>query len=129
MKTYMADTHSLLWLFARPQRLGENAMSAFRAVAANEAELLVPVIVVAELIFAVEKKFKGDLGILLERLEATPNVRFLELTFETVKALRRLDTIPEMHDRIIVAQAIEHGVPLITRDETITTSGLVEIVW
>jgi PIN domain nuclease of toxin-antitoxin system len=34
-----------------------------------------------------------------------------------------------MHDRLIVAEAIARGLPLITRDQTITASGLVKTVW
>ena len=43
--------------------------------------------------------------------------------------LRNLTAIPEMHDRIIVAAAIEYGAALITFDRTITESGLVKVIW
>ncbi len=34
-----------------------------------------------------------------------------------------------MHDRVIVAEALARGATLITRDEAITASGLVPVVW
>jgi PIN domain nuclease of toxin-antitoxin system len=43
--------------------------------------------------------------------------------------MRNLTAIPEMHDRIIVAAAIEHEATLITFDKTIRESGLVDVVW
>jgi PIN domain nuclease of toxin-antitoxin system len=43
--------------------------------------------------------------------------------------LRDLTAIPEMHDRMIVAMAIEYQATLITVDESITTSGLVNVIW
>jgi predicted nucleic acid-binding protein len=56
MATYMADTHSLLWLFMYPRKLGEYARQAFDEVGSGEARVLIPVIVLAELIFTIEKK-------------------------------------------------------------------------
>ncbi|GAB4453282.1 MAG: hypothetical protein OHK0041_17060 [Anaerolineales bacterium] len=43
--------------------------------------------------------------------------------------LRDLTAIPEMHDRIIVAAAIEYEAALITFDKTITASGLVKVIY
>ncbi|GMV34049.1 MAG: hypothetical protein AMXMBFR60_18780 [Chloroflexota bacterium] len=49
--------------------------------------------------------------------------------YETALKLRGLTAIPEMHDRIIVAAAIEYRAKLITFDKAITASGLVDIIW
>ena len=76
MPTYMTDTHSLLWVFMRPRKLGERARRAFEEIANGDSTLL----------------------------------------------------IPEMHDRMIVATAIEYQATLITIDKSITTSGLVDVV-
>jgi len=53
MSTYITDTHSLLWAFTRPSKLGEYARRAFEEIAKGESSLLIPVIVLAELIFTV----------------------------------------------------------------------------
>jgi PIN domain nuclease of toxin-antitoxin system len=37
--------------------------------------------------------------------------------------------IPELADRIIVASALALGVPLISKDEKIQTSGLLSVIW
>ena len=39
--------------------------------------------------------------------------------------LRKATGVPEMHDRMIVCETLAHGATLITKDETITRSGLV----
>jgi len=44
MPTYMTDTHSLLWAFTRPRKLGERARRAFEEIASGESSLLIPVI-------------------------------------------------------------------------------------
>jgi predicted nucleic acid-binding protein len=56
MPTYITDTHSLLWAFTRPGKLGDNARLAFEEIANGESSLLIPVIVLAELIFTIENK-------------------------------------------------------------------------
>ncbi len=130
MITYMADTHSLLWAFHKPGKLGQQARQIFDDVANGEAKLLIPVIVLAELIFTIENKpVQADLDNILSAIQNSPNIEFVDLDYETALQLRDLTTIPEMHDRIIVAAAIEYEATLITFDKTITKSGLVDVVW
>jgi len=130
MLTYMADTHSLLWAFTRPRKLGELARHAFEEIANGESSLLIPVIVLAELIFTIENKpVQADLDDILTAIENSPNVEFVDFDYESAMRLRDLSAIPEMHDRMIVATAIEYQATLITVDESITTSGLVKVIW
>jgi PIN domain nuclease of toxin-antitoxin system len=99
-------------------------------VAAGEAGLIVPVIVLAELIFAIENKpVNADFERILRYLQASPTVSIVELTLTRTLDLRVLSAIPEMHDRMIVAEALAHGASLITCDQAITASGLVPTVW
>ena len=130
MTTYMADTHSLLWAFHKPRKLGEGARLAFEAIANGESTLLIPVIVLAELIFTVENKpVQADLDKILSAIQNSPNIEYVDFDYESALQLRDLTAIPEMHDRIIVAAAIEYEATLITFDETISKSGLVKVVW
>ena len=130
MTTYMADTHSLLWAFHKPRKLGEVARHAFEEIANGESTLLIPVIVLAELIFTVENKpIQADLDNILLAIQNSPNIEYVDFDYELALQLRDLTGIPEMHDRIIVAAAMEHEAILITFDETIRESGLVKVVW
>ncbi len=130
MRVYIADSHSLLWYFARPDRLGEAAQSALDEVAAKNAELIVPVIVLAELIFAIEKRsLRINFEIILNHLRASPNVRILDLNLERTLDCLHLTAIPEMHDRLIVAEALAQQAALVTCDRAITASKLVSVVW
>lgn len=130
MTNYVADTHSLLWYFARPQRLGPNAAEAFAQVAARTANLIVPLIVVAELIMALEHKpASANLDYILEQLQNSANVNIIDLSLARVLDLQKLTAISDMHDRFIVAEAIARGAALITIDQAITDSGLVNVVW
>jgi PIN domain nuclease of toxin-antitoxin system len=130
MTVYMADTHSLLWAFHKPGKLGKEARLAFEEISYGESKLLIPTIVLAELIFTVENKpIQADLEKIISAIQNSPNIEYVDFDYESALQLRDLTVIPEMHDRIIVAAAIEYQAALITFDKTITASGLVNVVW
>jgi len=130
MGTYVTDTHALLWAFTRPGKLGTQARQVYTDIGNGDSTLLVPVIVLAELIFTIENKpIQADFEVILNGLSASPNIEFVDLDFQSTLKLRELTAIPEMHDRMIVASAIKYEAPLITYDQAITKSGLVEVVW
>lgn len=130
MTVYMADTHSLIWAFHKPSKLGNNARRAFEEVANGEAKLLIPVIVLAELIFTIENKpIQADLDKILNAINNSPNIEFVDFDYESALKLRDLTVIPEMHDRMIVVSAILSGATLITFDRTITAANVVEVIW
>lgn len=127
---YVTDTHALIWLMNDSARLGEKAAAAFSAVDQGQALLIVPAIVLAELIFLVERgRVAIDLDQTLQRLHAHPAIETVGLSWPTVLALRSTTTVPEMHDRLIVCEALLHNATLITRDVTITASALVPTIW
>jgi predicted nucleic acid-binding protein len=92
--------------------------------------LLIPVIVLAELIFTIENKpIQADLNKILDAIQDSPNVEFVDFDYAAAMRLRDLSIVPEMHDRMIVATALEYQATLITVDESITTSGVVDVIW
>lgn len=128
--TYVADTHSLVWYLLDSPRLSTAADRAFRAVEADEARLLVPAIVIAELIFIVERgKLLADIDELLRRIEAASNFELRALEWKQLKCLKEQKTIMTMHDRLIVCEALLNNASLITQDEEIRSSGIVPVVW
>lgn len=130
MTDFMADTHSLLWAFHKPKKLGEQARIAFDEISAGKSKLLIPTIVLAELIFTVENKsIQADLNKIISAIQKSPNVKFAPFDYNSALLLKDLTAIPEMHDRIIVAAAIEYQAVLITFDRSITQSGLVKTIW
>jgi PIN domain nuclease of toxin-antitoxin system len=66
---------------------------------------------------------------ILSAIQNSPNVEFVDFDYASALRLRDLSVISEMHDRIIVALAIEYQATLITIDETITTSKLMKVIW
>lgn len=130
MTEYVADTHSVLWSFSETWRLGSRAAAVFSEVNNGTAALIVPVIVIAELIFVLEaRRASVDLDTVLATLTAMPNVEIVDLALERVLTLRVLQALPSMHDRMIVAETLHRGATLSTRDRVIASSGLVPVVW
>jgi PIN domain nuclease of toxin-antitoxin system len=127
---YVSDTHSLLWHIYDVPRLGPNAKTAFNAVNQGDATLLIPAIVLAEMVYIVERRRHDiDVGETLDQIAKADNFQVLPFDLDGARALISLTEIPELHDRMIVAAAHVFGVPLITRDETIRQAGVVECIW
>jgi PIN domain nuclease of toxin-antitoxin system len=127
---YIADTHSLVWYFHEPKRLPSAAARAFAAIASGQARLIVPVIVLAELIWIAHKgRVNVDIDDVIRRLQASPQVEIRPLEFSRVLDLRRYTAVTEMHDRLIVAEAAAQGASLITSGEEISAVSLVPCVW
>ena len=127
---YVTDTHSLLWYLYDIPRLGPSARVAFDTVSAGNTTLLIPAIVLAEVVYTVERR-RHDINVeeMLERIAEAGNFEVLPFDLAGARALISLTEIPEMHDRMIVAAARAYGAPLITRDEAIHRAGVVECIW
>jgi len=127
---YVLDTHALVWSVIDPGRLGARA----RRVIENAArgELAIPSAVIMELgriidageidtgsvrpsdLFAGAFAFHGVLPMSLDAAIAAPVLKLPH---------------GDPYDRLIVATALDLGVPLITKDGNITDSGVVRVVW
>jgi PIN domain nuclease of toxin-antitoxin system len=127
---YVTDTHSLLWYLYNPKRLGPEAARAFDEVAANEADLIVPVIVIAEIVYILQAgKVAANFDDVLSHLQASPNIVIHPLAVERAIELNTTTAVPEMHDRLIALEARAHGAKLIAHDQAISNAGVVATVW
>ncbi len=96
----------------------------------GEAEIVLPVIIFAELIFAVERgRVKLDVASVVRQVKGTSFFQVAPLTLEHLLAIRTMTAIGELHDRIIAAEALARQSGLITRDATVRRSGIVPTVW
>jgi len=128
MSLHLADTHALLWYLAGSSRLSGAAKQVFEQAKTGQATVIVPAIVLAELIWIV---LKGRISVDLQRVLATVQKHYVTTPLELsdVLSLPALSSIPEMHDRLIVAEALRRHATLITKDENIAKSGLISVIW
>jgi len=130
---YVTDTHALLWHLSNDPQLSPNARAIFLRADAGENEIFVPSIVVVEVIYLTEKKRvpAATVDRILDLLDA-PMTRYhvVPLDMDTVRALRTIDreAVPDMPNRVIVATALQLGMPLITRDADIAAADIVSVV-
>lgn len=130
MERFVADTHSLVWYFTKAISLSETARSCFKRSENNEAIIFVPTIVLAEALFISEKKrIAFDYEDFTINILASTNYSVYPFDFEILSKLKTLRAIPELHDRIITATALLTSSTLITKDQAITSSGLVKTIW
>ena len=132
---YILDTHALVWYLEGNPRLGRKAKTIMSAA---DSEMVLPLIALAEAAFLIEK---GRIGIpsvsnLLADVRDDDRIELQPLTIEiferslTSEGLR----ISELHDRFIVStglhlQDLGHTVSILTKDETITASDVLPVIW
>ena len=126
----VTDTHPWVWFLTANPHLSTKAKSS---LSDSSNLIVVPSIVMLEIKYLYDRKrISIAFDEVVEKAETTENVVIHPLdifvaTFAPIKL--------EIHDAIIVGTAInlsqQHDEPvsLVTRDETITKSGLVRVIW
>lgn len=125
----LLDTHAIIWSQQGDARLGRDA---YRLIEESRADdLAIADISLLEIALLVDKGRIRLAGTARRFLRKTAG-RFRVLSIEADIAQVAIElSLPQADpfDRVITATARVHGLPLITRDQSITQSGLVETVW
>ena len=121
----MLDTHALIWALEGSRRLSAVAR---RVIENARNEVLVSAVSAWEIAI---KRSMGRLRAPDDLIEAVDDVGFIRRPLGFAEALR-LETLPHHHadpfDRMLIAHALEEGVPIVTRDEQIARYQ-VQIIW
>lgn len=133
-KLYVVDTHTLLWFLDNHKKLGA---STTKVLADPHAILILPAIVLSEALFIIERGRTPFTITETELLQAVKNdTRFVVTPLDeaVVDKTIQCKAIPEIHDRQIVATALlvqtgGYEVAILTRDENIQNSNLVQTIW
>jgi PIN domain nuclease of toxin-antitoxin system len=130
---FVVDTHALIWYLEGNPRLGTGAKAVMDDAT---SELVLPIIALAEAAYIVERGRTSipSTALLVQRVQADPRIVVYPLTLQVLERSLSLTAIPEMHDRLIVATAVDlvasgHTVGVLTRDGTITSLKTVPVVW
>lgn len=127
---HVVNTHALVWYFTRNPRLSARALQIFRDSTAGREIVVVPIIVLAEILYISEK---GSVPVsfedVLEKIESGDNYEIAALDSSLLKRASEIKADLGLHDRLIVATAKTLGIPLVSHDKAIMDTGLVEVVW
>lgn len=127
---FVVDTNALWWYISRSDKLSPAAEAIFELALAGRAVLIVPAIALAELYYVSVKMGRSYTPAdLMNAMEAVRGIRLSDLGRTQLELLDRLPEIPEMHDRLIAAEALALGVPVVTRDPVIAASPQVQSIW
>jgi PIN domain nuclease of toxin-antitoxin system len=122
------DTHTAIWWASDAPLLSSRAQRAI----ARADRLGIPVIVFWEISLLVRKR-RLDLDLPVHewaaKIQAIPRVDALPLTADIALLADSLTMHPDPADRCIVATAIHHGVPIVTKDRLLRPLRIVKTIW
>ena len=125
----LLDTHAVIWASDDDRRLGPSAREALRECAHGDA--VISDISLLEIAMLVHKE-RLVINVPLKRylLNVQNHYPLLSIEAQVAAEVYAL-SLPQADpfDRVIVATARYHSLPLITRDQPITQSNLVEVIW
>ena len=122
----LIDTHIALWLYAgEPDRLPERARDQL-----DTGPIRLPALAVLELAYLHEVgRARDSVATMLAALSGSIGLDVADVGVETLtEAATSLTWTRDPFDRLIAAQAIVEGVPLVTADRTILEN-LTQAVW
>lgn len=128
----VTDTHPLLFHAAASRRLGRRAAAVFEAAERRAAVVYVPVAVLWEcalLASAGRVDLKRPFRDFCADLFSHPAYQSLDLTPDQVYDADGSRPNRDPFDALICAAARHLELPLLSRDEDIRRSGLVEVIW
>jgi len=125
----VADTHEALWYLLKSPNLSEPARSFMDTAARDGHDILLSPISLAEIVYLVEKnRLPASAYDELKCALADAEYVIEEAPFnsEIVAAMRSVsrESVPDLPDRIVAATGVYFGMPVISRDGRIRSSGV-----
>lgn len=129
MSDYIADSMALV-LRLEKRKLPRKVRDIFERAEAEELVIIIPAMVLAEVAYLSEKKrIDTNLIAVCEYVLRHPSISIGALTLELVQTAFNIMDIPELHDRLIAAHAVEKSSIVLTNDPDIQASSSVHSLW
>src|SRR5262245_57187708 len=129
---YVSDTHSLVYhILSKKSRLGKNANRIFLQAESFQSVVVVPSIVLWEVVLLMESgrlRLHQSFERWCRALQNHRGFNIVPLDWLDVNEARSV-SLADPVDRLIVGTAVRLDMPLITRDQQIVESGLVQTIW
>ena len=127
----LLDTHVLIWMSSDPARLSAKARQRIVEARRNTG-LAIASITLWELAWLAENRrvlYSGSVESFVRETISRVAVRSLSAEIVAIAAHMPENYPKDPSDRLIGSTAIASGIPLVTADEKIRSSGMVECVW
>ena len=129
MNKYVTDTMAII-LRLEKRKLPKKVKEVFEDAEKNQSEIIVPAMVFAEIAYLSENnRIDTNLEVIKSYLRNHKGIYENPLTFENVITAFRIDDIPELHDRLIAAVAMQLNIEILTNDPEIQKSSYVKTIW
>ena len=133
MSVFVTDTHPLIWYTSgKHTRLSQRVVRIFDAAFADRALVVIPSAVFWEISLLLDHdkiKLREPFEHWAAALTARKGIDMAALGLDVIAEAHHLKFHGDPFDRTIVATAKLMDLPLITRDEMIVNSKLVDIAW
>ena len=121
MPGYLLDTHAVIWYIEGDQQLSQNAKSAIESMGSRNYVSIASLWEIAIKINLGKLKLKTEFNQILKKIEGN-SFELLPISFEDTSLISRL---PLLHrdpfDRILVAQAVNNKLTILTRDPHVSS--------
>ncbi len=125
----LLDTNSLIWFLTEPSRLSPLAK---HIVSSTEQEIAVSLVSLWELAIKIAKGNLPQVGSSIQNVLREMDAQDLNLLPVRIAHLLRLEPLPLLHkdpfDRLLIAQALEENLPVVTADRIFPAYG-VQVIW
>ena len=127
----LLDTHALIWAVADSRRLSRAAATAIRKARADDGVAIAAITLweLAALVARGRIQAYGSVEASVRLLVEGVTIKPVTVEIAVLAAQFSADYPRDPADRLIGATAKAHGLALITRDEHIRRSTLVETIW
>ncbi len=126
---YLADTVAIIRHFANVGKIGKAAKLILQDADSGKNTILISIISIVEILYLSERnKIPLDFEDVRRKLLPLDNYRIVDLDFDIVETAKTVQGL-ELHDRLIVSTSLSLNVPIVTSDQIIKNSGLVDVIW
>lgn len=127
MSRYLIDTHVFVWWLLDPQKLSKRTLAL---LSRDDAQFWVCTISLLEMQYLIEiDRIQMEMQHVLAYLDRTENFALLPFNqLELIHAVNLRGT-RDPFDRIIMASAVAHEIPLITKDRWMRREFAKQTVW
>ncbi|MBI4359672.1 MAG: PIN domain-containing protein [Candidatus Jacksonbacteria bacterium] len=128
---YVVDTHTLLWYVTSDKQLSSRVEKILdEAHHKVNSIIILPSIVLMEAIDVLEKgKVSYRIDEFLNAMQNGGQYELAPISWGIIEEYRKIDTVLEIHDRLIVATALQWNARILTKDAEISKFYPQIVVW